>query len=57
MKAKDLYQIIRGLERECERLEFLEHKLDALERAKAMFQAKPIERQTEAIIAFAARKR
>jgi hypothetical protein len=57
MKAKDLYGIIKGLQRECERLEFLEHKLDALDRAKAMFQAKPIERQTEAIVAFAARKR
>ncbi|WP_210213682.1 hypothetical protein [Sinorhizobium medicae] len=49
--------MIKGLERECERPDFLEHKLDALDRAQAMFAAKPIERQTEAIVAFAARKR
>ncbi|MDK1372953.1 MULTISPECIES: hypothetical protein [unclassified Sinorhizobium] len=59
MTAKELYRLIKGLEAQIDAMPLadLEMKVEALERARGLFEAKPITRQTEAIVAFAAGER
>ncbi|MGH0246709.1 hypothetical protein [Sinorhizobium meliloti] len=58
MTTKELYRVIRDLEDRIANLPLdnLELNMEALEQARALFQARPVERRSEAVVAYAASK-
>lgn len=58
MTTKQLYRLIKDLEDSIASLPLdrLELNMEALGQARALFQARPVERQSEAVVAYAASK-